>query len=69
MSIVLAGQEVAAWDRVVEVLETSHPPTVYLPRSAFVAGALVPAAGSSWCEFKGLARYLDVVAGEVRAEC
>ena len=45
------------------VLETSHPPAYYLPRSAFPAGALVPAAGSSMCEYKGLAAYLDVRAG------
>lgn len=48
---------------VVRVLETSHPPVYYLPTSAFRAGALVPAAGSSFCEFKGQASYLDVVGG------
>jgi uncharacterized protein (DUF427 family) len=46
------------------VLETSHAPTYYLPRSAFVAGALRPAGGSSYCEWKGQAVYYDVVAGE-----
>jgi uncharacterized protein (DUF427 family) len=46
------------------VLETSHPPTYYLPRSAFLAGVLVPAQGSSFCEWKGAAAYLDVVAGD-----
>jgi uncharacterized protein (DUF427 family) len=50
-----------------EVLETSHPPTVYLPRSAFPDGALIPADGSSWCEFKGRASYADVVGGGVVA--
>lgn len=48
-----------------QVLETSHPPTYYLPRSAFAPGALREAAGSSWCEWKGAARYLDVVGGTV----
>lgn len=45
------------------VLETSHPPTYYLPRASFAAGALREAAGSSFCEWKGAARYLDVVGG------
>lgn len=45
------------------VLETSHPPTYYLPRSAFVAGSLRPAPGDSFCEWKGTAAYLDVVSG------
>jgi uncharacterized protein (DUF427 family) len=35
------------------VLETSHPPTYYLPRAAFAQGALRDAAGASWCEWKG----------------
>ena len=47
------------------VLETSHPPTYYLPRAAFADGVLRPGAGSSWCEWKGRASYLDVVVGDV----
>lgn len=49
------------------VLETSHPPTYYLPWRAFAAGSLVPAAGVSVCEWKGAASYLDIVGGGVRA--
>lgn len=47
------------------VLETSHPPTYYLPpREAFVDGALRDAPpGASMCEWKGQARYYDLVAG------
>jgi len=47
------------------VLETSHPPTYYLPRAAFAAGVLRPASGASWCEWKGAASYLDLVVGDV----
>lgn len=64
VTVVLGGLLVAEADEVVEVLETYHPPTVYLAREAFAPGALVPAEGTSLCEFKGRARYLDVVAGE-----
>lgn len=46
------------------VLETSHPPTYYLPRDSFADGVLRPADGASWCEWKGQAAYLDVVAGD-----
>jgi uncharacterized protein (DUF427 family) len=42
------------------VLETSHPPVYYLRRSDFAPGVLTDAAGSSFCEFKGSARYLSV---------
>lgn len=47
-----------------QVLETSHPPTYYLPRDAFAPGALRAAGGSSFCEWKGRAGYLDVVGGD-----
>ncbi len=59
----LGGQVICETTRSWQVLETSHPPTYYLPQDDFVAGALRPAAGSSFCEWKGAARYLDVVGG------
>ncbi|MDX6324695.1 MAG: hypothetical protein QOK15_1049 [Nocardioidaceae bacterium] len=46
------------------VLETSHPPTYYLPRGCFAPGSLRPATGTSFCEWKGTADYLDVLAGD-----
>lgn len=61
----LGGQVVAETRDAVRVLETSHPPVYYLPREAFAAGALVEATGSSFCEFKGEARYLDIQSGTV----
>ena len=60
----LGDEPVCRTDRSWQVLETSHPPTYYLPRSAFVPGALREASGSSYCEWKGAASYLDVVGGE-----
>ena len=57
------GEVVADTTEAVRVLETSHPPAYYLPRSSFVDGSLVPAPGLSYCEFKGEARYLSVAAG------
>ncbi|MET4783653.1 uncharacterized protein (DUF427 family) [Glaciihabitans sp. UYNi722] len=52
----------------IRVLETSHPPVYYLPRTAFIDGALEPAKGASFCEFKGAAKYLSVRGGTVVAE-
>lgn len=63
----LGGHVVADTADAVRVLETSHPPVYYLPRSAFAAGVLVEAPGSSLCEFKGAARYLDVRVGRAVA--
>ena len=61
LEIRLGGQVVARTKAAVRVLETSHPPTYYLPLTAFAEGVLRPAGGSSFCEWKGDASYLDVV--------
>jgi uncharacterized protein (DUF427 family) len=59
-----SGQVIVDCTEAVRVLETSHPPVYYLPRATFPDGLLVGAPGSSLCEFKGAARYLDVRVGE-----
>lgn len=67
MRIVLGGEVIADTTAALRMLETSHPPTFYLPREAFAEGALRPAPGTSLCEWKGRASYLDVVGGGVTA--
>lgn len=57
------GRQIAESTEAWSVLETSHPPTYYLPRASFAAGTLRPAAGSSLCEWKGVAAYFDVLDG------
>lgn len=66
--VVLAGTEVARTTRALRVLETSHPPTYYLPREAFLTGLLRPAIEGhpTVCEFKGVASYWDLVVAGVR---
>ena len=66
--IELGGVVIAESGRALRVLETSHPPTLYLPHDDVAAGVLTPAAGSSFCEFKGRAVYFDVAAGGRVAE-
>jgi len=60
VTIEMDGAVIASTKEAVRVLETSHPPVYYLPRSAFADGVLQPAPGTSFCEFKGEARYLSV---------
>lgn len=64
----LGGVTVAATSSSFRVLETSHPPTYYLPMSGFTEGSLRPAKGRSVCEWKGVAGYFDVVGGDAVAE-
>src|SRR4029453_12203700 len=61
--VILGGAEICETRTSLRVLETGHPPTYYLPRAAFAQGALRPARGWSYCEWKGQASYLDVIGG------
>jgi uncharacterized protein (DUF427 family) len=63
----LGGVVIADTRDALRVLETSHPPAYYLPRAAFAPEALHAARGSSMCEYKGRASYLDVLADGVVA--
>jgi uncharacterized protein (DUF427 family) len=66
--IVLGGAVIADTRRGLRVLETSHPPGVYVPVADVVPGTLRRVAGpGTWCEFKGRARYYDLLAGGVVA--
>jgi uncharacterized protein (DUF427 family) len=47
--------------RALRVLETSHPPTCYLPLADVRADLLVTSPSSSFCEFKGRASYRTLV--------
>jgi len=59
------GVVIADTTRAWRVLETSQPPAFYLPREDLAVDHLRPAAGQSFCEWKGVASYLDVVVGDV----
>jgi len=58
----LGGALVSETDRALRVLETHHAPSYYLPPEDIHA-TLRPVQGSSFCEWKGVARYFDVIAG------
>lgn len=61
VQVVLGGEVVADTSASYRVLETRHPPTYYLPVDAFASGVLRPAEGASYCEWKGVAAYFDLV--------
>jgi uncharacterized protein (DUF427 family) len=64
--VLAGGIEVARSDRTLRVLETSHPPVYYIPPDDVLTSALQRVAGSSFCEWKGVASYYDFVTGERR---
>jgi uncharacterized protein (DUF427 family) len=59
--VVHNGVEIVSTYGAVRVLETSHPPTYYLPMADFIDGVLIPVSGNTVCEFKGTASYFDLV--------
>jgi uncharacterized protein (DUF427 family) len=59
--IVHAGRELVRTTDAVRVLETSHPPAFYVPSRAVAEGVLVPNPRRTFCEFKGMASYVDAV--------
>lgn len=63
LRVVLGGEVIAETTGALRVLETSHPPVYYLPRADIAPGALEDSAGSTFCEFKGAARYFAVRGG------
>jgi uncharacterized protein (DUF427 family) len=67
VEVILSGVTVVRTNRALRVLETSHPPTYYLPVQDFEPASLRPAVGQSFCEWKGVAAYFDVVAGSTVA--
>jgi uncharacterized protein (DUF427 family) len=62
--IELGGVRIVDSAGALRVLETSHPPTIYIPLADIADGALRPAAGGSFCEWKGDAHYYDVLGGD-----
>ncbi len=67
IEIIFGGQTIVSTRGAFRVLETSHPPTYYLPPADIAEGVLQAPSSSSVCEWKGRATALDVVVGEKRA--
>ena len=64
----LGGETVADTRRARRVLETSQAPAYYLPPDDVRHDLLVTTDRTSWCEFKGVAHYADVVVGRARLD-
>ncbi len=63
--VVLGEATVADSKRALRVLETASPPTIYIPAADVHADLLLQAPGErSFCEWKGVASYFDIAAGE-----
>ncbi|MEM9140128.1 MAG: DUF427 domain-containing protein [Pseudomonadota bacterium] len=67
VTIELNGTLIVDTRNALRVLETHHAPTYYIPPGD-ISGQLIAVGGSSFCEWKGSARYFDVeVDGHIAA--
>jgi uncharacterized protein (DUF427 family) len=66
--VIFNGVVIADTVEAQRVLETSHPPVYYIPPQDIRMEYLIAAPGSTFCEWKGHARYYTVVVGERKAE-
>lgn len=69
IQIAHAGIVIADTELAVRTLETSHPPSWYIPPDAIRQGLLRPSSRRSFCEWKGEARYWHLdIAGQIILE-
>lgn len=68
ITVEFAGEIIAETDRALRVLETSHPPTYYIPPEDVRMEFLESSKHTTFCEFKGTATYYHVEVDEERAE-
>lgn len=68
IEIVFNGVAIATTNNSYRVLETSHPPVYYLPPQDLRLDLLQPESGQSFCEWKGLAKYYNLVVGDKIAQ-
>lgn len=67
LRVVFGGVTLADTICGIRVLETSHPPVYYFPAEDVRMEHLVPVSDTSFCEWKGRARYYDIQVGGRRA--
>jgi uncharacterized protein (DUF427 family) len=66
--VVMGGLTIADTRRALRALETSHPPTYYIPPEDVLPEILLAEPGArSMCEWKGAARYYTVKVGRLSA--
>ena len=68
IKVVFGGVTLAYTRCAKRVLETSHPPVYYVPSEDIRTEHLRPSDGSSFCEWKGRARYYDILTDERNEE-
>lgn len=64
LQVIFNGVAIADTQRAKRVLETSHPPTYYIPPEDIQLECLIQTPRSSFCEWKGQASYYTIQVGD-----
>ena len=68
VTVALAGEEIARSKETIRILETSPPPTFYIPPGNVRTRYLELSRSVSFCEFKGEAVYFNLRVGDRHSE-
>lgn len=64
VEVFFAGKRIASSNHSLRILETSHPPTIYIPFEDIDQGFLIKSSRSTFCEWKGKGGYYHLISGE-----
>ncbi len=64
IQIIFNGEVIADTTNAIRVLETSHPPSYYIPPADIKMEYLIATPQSSFCEWKGRAGYYTIQVGD-----
>eukprot|EP00457_Paulinella_chromatophora_P004180 gb/GEZN01004190.1/.p1 GENE.gb/GEZN01004190.1/~~gb/GEZN01004190.1/.p1 ORF type:complete len:511 (-),score=70.46 gb/GEZN01004190.1/:319-1851(-) len=64
IQVFLDGKVIADTRKAYKILETAHPPTYYIPIQDINMNYFEPTSGSSFCEWKGSAKYYKLKDGQ-----
>jgi uncharacterized protein (DUF427 family) len=64
IQIICNGVTIADTTRAYRLLETSHPPTYYIPPADIAMEYLQPSTRHTFCEWKGNGSYYSVIVGD-----
>lgn len=65
IKVIFQGKVIAETTNAKRVLETSHPPTYYIPPADVRFEVLEPTSRATMCEFKGAATYYNLIVNGV----
>jgi len=60
IKVVFGGEVIAETTEAYRILETSHPPTYYIPQKDVKMAYFTPTSRATMCEFKGVASYWTI---------